>query len=90
LVAEKLKADWSPEQISGWLKREYPSDEAMYVSAETIYRTLFVQARGALKRELLAHLRSRRLMRRGATPQRGGNRAGRSRRPSPSASALQR
>ncbi len=65
LVAEKLKADWSPEQISGWLKRKYPSDEAMYVSHETIYRTLFVQARGALKRELLAHLRSRRLMRRG-------------------------
>lgn len=64
LVAEKLKADWSPQQISGWLKREYPSDEAMYVSHETIYRTLFVQARGALKRELLAHLRSRRLMRR--------------------------
>jgi IS30 family transposase len=65
LVAQKLRADWSPEQISGWLKRKYPSDEAMYVSAETIYRTLFVQARGALKRELLAHLRSRRLMRRG-------------------------
>ena len=65
LVAEKLKADWSPEQISGWLERKYPSDEAMYVSHETIYRTLFVQARGALKRELLAHLRSRRLMRRG-------------------------
>jgi IS30 family transposase len=54
----------SPEQISGWLKRAYPEDEAMYVSHETIYRTLFVQARGALKRELLAHLRSRRLMRR--------------------------
>jgi IS30 family transposase len=65
LVAEKLKADWSPEQISGWLKREYPEDQAMYVSHETIYRTLFVQARGALKRELLAHLRSRRLMRKG-------------------------
>jgi IS30 family transposase len=65
LVAEKLKADWSPEQISGWLKREYSENEAMYVSHETIYRTLFVQARGALKRELLAHLRSRRLMRRG-------------------------
>jgi IS30 family transposase len=47
-----------------WLKREYPEDEAMYISHETIYRTLFVQARGALKRELLAHLRSRRLMRR--------------------------
>ena len=64
LVAAKLEADWSPEQISGWLKREYPSDEAMHVSHETIYRTLFVQARGALKRELLAHLRSRRMMRR--------------------------
>jgi IS30 family transposase len=64
LVAAKLEADWSPQQISGWLKREYPSDEAMRVSAETIYRTLFVQARGALKRELLAHLRSRRMMRR--------------------------
>ncbi|MDP9479008.1 MAG: IS30 family transposase [Actinomycetota bacterium] len=64
LVAAKLEADWSPQQISGWLKREYPSDEAMRVSHETIYRTLFVQARGALKRELLAHLRSRRMMRR--------------------------
>ena len=64
LVAEKLKEDWSPEQISGWLKREYPDDEAMYISHETIYRTLFVQTRGALKRELLAHLRSRRMMRR--------------------------
>ncbi len=72
LVAEKLKADWSPEQISGWLKRKYPEDEAMYVSAETIYRTLFVQARGALKRELLAHLRSRRLMRRGRHASRRG------------------
>ena len=65
LVAERLKADWSPEQISGWLRKEYPEDEAMYVSHETIYRTLFVQARGALKRELLAHLRSRRMMRKG-------------------------
>ncbi len=65
VVAEKLKEDWSPEQVSGWLKREYPDDEAMRVSHETIYRTLFVQARGALKRELLAHLRSRRMMRKG-------------------------
>jgi transposase, IS30 family len=64
LVAAKLEADWSPQQISGWLKREYPSDETMRVSHETIYRTLFVQARGTLKRELLAHLRSRRMMRR--------------------------
>jgi IS30 family transposase len=63
LVAHKLKEHWSPQQISGWLKREYPLEEAMRVSHETIYRTLFVQARGALKRELLAHLRSRRMMR---------------------------
>ena len=65
MVARKLQEDWSPQQISGWLKREYPDDEAMHISHETIYRTLFVQARGALKRELLAHLRSRRLMRKG-------------------------
>ncbi len=63
MVAEKLKEDWSPEQISGWLKRRYPDDEAMRVSHETIYRTLFVQARGALRKELLAHLRSRQMMR---------------------------
>ena len=65
VVARKLREDWSPEQISGWLKREYPDDEAMHISHETIYRTLFVQARGALKRELLAQLRSRRMMRKG-------------------------
>jgi IS30 family transposase len=65
MVARRLQEDWSPQQISGWLKREYPDDEAMHISHETIYRTLFVQARGALKRELLAHLRSRRLMRKG-------------------------
>ncbi len=63
LVAEKLRENWSPEQISGWLRRRYPDDEAMRISHETIYRTLFVQARGALKRELLSHLRSRRMMR---------------------------
>ena len=65
MVASKLREDWSPQQISGWLKRRYPDDEAMRVSHETIYRTLFVQARGALKRELLAHLRSGRMMRKG-------------------------
>jgi IS30 family transposase len=64
VVAKKLKEDWSPEQISGRLKRRYPDDGAMYVSHETIYRTLFVQSRGALKKELLTHLRSRRMMRR--------------------------
>jgi IS30 family transposase len=71
-------------------KRKYPSEEAMHVSHETIYRTLFVQAKGALKRELLAHLRSRRLMRSGRHASTRGNRVGRSRRPSPSASALRR
>ena len=65
VVARKLREDWSPEQISGGLKREYPDDKAMRISHETIYRTLFVQARGALKRELLAQLRSRRMMRKG-------------------------
>jgi IS30 family transposase len=58
VVARKLRQDWSPEQISGWPKSRYPEDEAMRISHETIYRTLFVQARGAPKRELLAHLRS--------------------------------
>ena len=57
LVAAKLQEDWSPEQIAGWLKLEFPDDETMRVSHETIYLTLFVQARGALKRELVAHLR---------------------------------
>src|SRR5215208_4005349 len=61
VVARKLREDWSPEQISGWLKKGYADEEAMRVSHETIYRTLFVQARGALKRELLTHLRSRRM-----------------------------
>ncbi len=64
VVAARLALDWSPEQISGWLARTFPSDKAMRVSAETIYRSLFIQARGVLKRELLAHLRSRRTMRR--------------------------
>ena len=63
-VAEKLALEWSPEQIAGWLKRTYPKNESYQVSHETIYRTLFVQARGALKKELLAHLRSQRQIRR--------------------------
>jgi len=53
LVAQKLSLDWSPEQISGWLKRRYPSTEGMQISHETIYRSLFVQARGVLKKELV-------------------------------------
>jgi IS30 family transposase len=76
LVAEKLKKDWSPEQISGWLKRRYPDDEAMRVSHETIYRTLFVQARGALKKELLAHLRSGRMMRKSRRASTAGQQRG--------------
>ena len=64
LVASKLMQDWSPEQISGWLKQSYPDDENLRVSHETIYRSLFIQARGALKQELIQHLRSQRRIRR--------------------------
>lgn len=64
LVADKLRRQWSPEQIAGWLKCAYPGNEGYQVSHETIYRTLFIQARGALKKELLAHLRRTRAMRR--------------------------
>jgi IS30 family transposase len=64
IVASKLILDWSPEQISGWLKTQYPDDESMRVSHETIYRSLFIQARGVLKKELMDHLRSKRRMRR--------------------------
>jgi IS30 family transposase len=64
IVAAKLRMFWSPEQISGWLKHTYPCDESHHVSHETIYRSLFIQARGALKKELLAHLRRTRGMRR--------------------------
>ena len=53
LVADKLRQLWSPEQIAGWLKHTYPCDESHHVSHETIYRSLFIQARGALKKELL-------------------------------------
>lgn len=64
IVAMKLRMLWSPEQIAGWLKHTYPRDESHHVSHETIYRSLFIQARGALKKELLAHLRRTRGMRR--------------------------
>src|SRR5580700_9745311 len=64
VVASKLILDWSPEQISGWLKTRYPNNESMRVSHETIYRSLFIQARGVLKKELMDHLRSKRRMRR--------------------------
>jgi len=64
IVASKLQLQWAPRQIAGWLKRTYPDDETYQVSHETIYRTLFIQARGALKKELLQHLRKTRAMRR--------------------------
>lgn len=67
IVANKLRLDWSPQQIAGWLPTEFPTDSSMHVSHETIYRTLFVQARGALKKELIEHLRSGRTMRRART-----------------------
>ena len=63
-VAFKLSQNWSPEQISGWLEQRYPDDKRMRISYETIYRSLFIQARGVLKKELQAHLRTRRKMRR--------------------------
>ena len=67
VVARQLKLQWSPQQIAGWLKREYPENEDYHVSHETIYKTLFIQSRGALKKELLKHLRTQRVMRRGKT-----------------------
>jgi len=74
-VATKLEMKWSPEQIAGWLKRIYPEDEARRVSHETIYRSLYIQTRGVLKQELMAHLRSDRRFRRSrhATQKRGRN-----------------
>ncbi|KAF0163569.1 MAG: Fis family transcriptional regulator [Rhodocyclaceae bacterium] len=64
IVAGKLQGQWAPQQIAGWLKRAYPEDENYHVSHETIYRSLYIQARGALKKELLQHLRRTRAMRR--------------------------
>jgi len=63
VVAQQLRLSWSPEQIAGWLKRAYPGQGAYQVSHETIYRSLFVQTRGVLKKELMQHLRSQRTMR---------------------------
>jgi IS30 family transposase len=64
VVASKLILDWSPEQISGWLKTQYSDNQSLRVSHETIYRSLFIQARGVLKKELMDHLRSKRRLRR--------------------------
>jgi IS30 family transposase len=62
-VAQKLAQQWSPEQIAGWLRRQHPTDPDMQLSHETIYRSLFVQTRGVLKKELMAHLRTKRQLR---------------------------
>lgn len=72
VVAAKLQLEWSPQQISAWLERHYVADETMRVSHETIYRTLFIQARGALKKELIGYLRSHRQMRSSSKPGQGG------------------
>jgi IS30 family transposase len=76
LVASRLILDWSPEQISGWLKIQYPNDESMRVSHETIYRSLFIQARGVLKKELIQHLRTKRRIRRSRHASDSGHRSG--------------
>ena len=64
IIAKQLQLQWSPQQVAGWLKREHPDNEAYHVSHETIYKSLFIQARGVLKKELLKTLRSKRIMRR--------------------------
>jgi IS30 family transposase len=72
VVAAKLRADWAPQQIAAWLVSPYPTEPTMHVSHETIYRTLYIQARGALQRDLMAHLRRRRAMRRSGPRSRAG------------------
>lgn len=64
VVSDKIRLDWSPQQIAGWLKQTYPEAERRRVSHETIYKCLFIQARGVLKKELQAHLRAKRAIRR--------------------------
>jgi IS30 family transposase len=76
IVVSKLILDWSPEQVSGWLKSQYPKDESLRVSHETIYRSLFIQARGVWKKELIAHLRSKRRIRRSQHASKSGHSKG--------------
>ena len=76
IVVSKLMLDWSPQQVSGWLKIQYPKDESLRVSHETIYRSLFIQARGVLKKELIGHLRSKRLIRRSQHSSKSGHAQG--------------
>ena len=73
-ISAKLTRKWSPQQIAGWLMREHPDEDNKRVSHETIYRSLFIQTRGVLKKELLAHLRATRSIRRSrhATLKRSG------------------
>ena len=75
-VAGKLRLAWSPEQVAGWLKNVHPGDTSQHVSHETIYRSLFVQTRGVLKKELLQHLRSKRTIRRSKQAGQHGDRRG--------------
>src|SRR3954470_19660387 len=75
-VARKLRGNWSPEQVAGWLKSAHPGDKAYQVSHETIYRSLFVQSRGVLKKELLQHLRSKRTILRSRSAGANGDRRG--------------
>jgi IS30 family transposase len=84
-VARKLCLKWSPEQISGWLSHRYPGQSCMQVSHETIYRSLFIQARGLLKKQLLSHLRAGHRYRRGRRP---ATEAGRSQGPIPDAISI--
>ena len=77
LVAERLADDWSPQQISGWLAKTHGANSEMQISHETIYRSLFIQVRGVLERELISRLRSRRMMRRGKTSTTDGQPRGR-------------
>jgi len=78
LVAWKLAQQWSPKQISNWLKLRFQGQESLQVSHETIYRSLFIQARGVLKKELMAHLRTHRKMRRSKLASKEGQRRGQS------------
>jgi len=88
IVADKLQLQWSLEQVAGWLKRTYPDDTSRQVSHETIYRSLFIQARGALKKELVEHLRRTRVMRRSRHHTMKTDKHGRITTPSRSASVL--
>lgn len=67
IIENKLRLHWSPQQIAGWAKREYPEDERYHVSHETIYKSLYIQARGVLKKELIQYLKTQRIMRRAKT-----------------------